>query len=98
MQARLAENLAAAQADDFVAGVTAEVRRRGVHVLRMHVSGDFHDAAYALKWAGVARSSPRTTFHAYSRSWRTPAVASALAELTETIHRLTPGVSSRSGG
>lgn len=81
MQSRLAENLAAARADDFAARVVAEVRRRGVHVLRIHVSGDFYDAEYAQKWATIARRCPGTTFYAYTRSWRVPTIAPALAEL-----------------
>jgi len=65
-QSRLAENLVAAQADDFVARLTAEIHRRGVHTLRIHVSGDFYDPDYALKWAAIARRCPRTTFFAYT--------------------------------
>ena len=43
MQSRLAENLAAAEADGFTARITTEVHRRGVQTLRIHVSGDFFD-------------------------------------------------------
>lgn len=82
MQSRLAENLAAAEADDFVPRITAEIHRRGVHTLRIHVSGDFYDPEYALKWAAVARRCPRTTLYAYTRSWRVPAIAPALTELS----------------
>lgn len=81
MRSRLAANLAASQADDFVPRIIAEIHRRGVHILRIHVSGDFYDAEYAHKWAGIARRCPRTTLYAYTRSWRVPAIAPALAEL-----------------
>ena len=81
MRSRLAENLAVAQADDFVARITAEVQRRGVHTLRIHVSGDFYDPDYALKWATIARRCLRTTFYAYTRSWRVPPIFPALEEL-----------------
>jgi len=81
MQARLAENLAASQADNFAARLTSEVHRRGVHTLRIHVSRDFYDAEYVGKWAAIARRCPRTTCYAYTRSWRVPTIAPALAEL-----------------
>jgi len=81
MQSRLADNYAAAQADDFVARITAEVHRRGVHTLRIHVSGDFYDAEYVAKWAAIARRCPRITFYAYTRSWRVPEVSPALDDL-----------------
>lgn len=81
MQSRLAGNLAAARADDFAARITSEVHRRGVQILRIHVSGDFFDADYALSWAAIARRCPRTTFYAYTRSWRAPAIAPILGEL-----------------
>jgi hypothetical protein len=83
MQARLTENQAIAQADDFVARITAEVHRRGVHTLRIHVSGDFYDAAYALKWFTIALACPRTTFYAYTRSWRITSIVPALVALAD---------------
>jgi acetolactate synthase regulatory subunit len=78
---RLRANLAAAEAPDFVARVVREVRCRGVKVLRIHVAGDFHSATYTRRWASIARRCPATLFYAYSRSWRSPEVAPALAEL-----------------
>jgi hypothetical protein len=81
IQDRLAENLDAALADDFVPRVVAEVRRQGVHTLRVHVAGDFFSSEYVHKWATIACNCPRTTFYAYSRSWRVPEIAPALADL-----------------
>jgi hypothetical protein len=78
---RLQANLAAAEAPDFVARVVREVRCRGARVVRVHVSGDFHSAAYARRWASIARRCPATRFYAYTRSWRVPSVAPALADL-----------------
>lgn len=83
MQSRLAENLLAAQADDFVPRLTAEIHRRGIHTLRIHVSGDFYDAQYPLKWVAIARRCPWTTFYAYTRSWRVPEIAPALSEMAK---------------
>ena len=81
MQSRLTENLAASQADDFVARMTAELQRRGVHVLRIQFAADFFDADYARKWASIARRCPWTTFYAYTRSWRIPTIVPALEQL-----------------
>ena len=81
MQDRLAENLDAALAEDFVARVTAEIHRRGVHTLRIHVSGDFFSPEYARKWLAIARRAGDTRLYTYTRSWRLPEVAPVLAEL-----------------
>lgn len=54
----------------FPGVMAAEVRRSCARVVRVHVSGDFYDAAYVRKWAAVARACPSTAFFAYSRSWR----------------------------
>ena len=83
MQARLAGNQAAAQTDDFIPRIAAEVRRRGVNILRVQVSGDFFDVEYVGKWAAIARRCPRTTFYAYTRSWRVPDFSPALGDLAE---------------
>lgn len=81
MQSWLSANLAASQADDFVTRIVAEIHRRGIHTLRIHVSGDFYDAQYSLKWAAIARRCPRTTFYAYTRCWRVPTIAPTLRNL-----------------
>jgi hypothetical protein len=83
MQARLSENLAFSRADDFVARITAEVHRRGVHTLRIHVSGDFYDARYVEKWSAIARRCPRTIFYGYTRSWRVSSLLPALVALAD---------------
>jgi hypothetical protein len=61
--------------------MAAEITRKGVLVLRLHVSGDFHSAGYVRKWGEVARACPRVTVYAYTRSWRVPGIAAALEEL-----------------
>ncbi len=77
---RLNNNLTAAMQDDFADRVAAEIRRRGVRTLRVHVSGDFFNENYVDQWANIARRSPRTTLYGYTRSWRDPAVAATLVE------------------
>jgi hypothetical protein len=59
-----------------------EIRRRWVACVRIHVSEDFYSAEYVRKWAAVARACPATRFYAYTRSWRRPDIAAALAELS----------------
>jgi hypothetical protein len=81
VQDRLTENLDAALSDNFVGRLVAEIRRRGVHTLRVHVSGDFFSAEYARKWLAVARQSRRTRFYAYTRSWRVEDIYPVLVEL-----------------
>jgi hypothetical protein len=81
VKVKLAENLAAALLPDFSSRLAREIRRRGVHILRIHVSGDFFDAEYAWKWSEIVAWRPRTTFYAYTRSWRVP-------EIVPELHRL----------
>jgi hypothetical protein len=74
-------NLDASLQSDFENRMVKEVKRRGVHVLRVHVSGDFYDPAYAMKWVRIARRSKHTTFYCYTRSWRLPEFAEVLGEM-----------------
>lgn len=66
---------------DFIDRMTAEIRARGVLVLRLHVAGDFADVAYAEKWLAVVKQSPRVRFYAYTRSWRLPSIAAVLEKM-----------------
>ncbi len=65
----------------FARRMAEEIRRKGVLVIRLHVSGDFYDAAYAAKWLEVMRLCPRATFYFYTRSWRVPAIAAVLEQM-----------------
>jgi hypothetical protein len=66
---------------DFVQRVAQEIRRKGILVVRIHVSGDFFSAAYAGKWLEVMRQSPRVKFYFYTRSWRRPSIAAVLERM-----------------
>jgi Gene product 88 len=66
---------------DFAERLAREIRRKGVLVVRAHVSGDFYNAVYAAKWLAVMRQCPRTTFYFYTRSWRVPEIAAVLEEM-----------------
>lgn len=50
-------------------------------VYRVHVSGDFYDAAYVHAWRFLAESRPEVKFWAYTRSWRVHGLRKALEKL-----------------
>lgn len=81
VRARLARNLEASKAPDFVRRMTAELARRKVRVCRLHVSGDFYGVSYTRGMLHICKRSPDVRFYAYSRSWRVPAILPELAEL-----------------
>ncbi len=83
IQERLQENLDASLRDDFERRMVAEIHRRGVHTLRVHVSGDFYDPGYVRKWVRIAEKCHRTKFYAYTRSWRLPEFQKVLQELAK---------------
>lgn len=64
---------------DFADAMSDEIFRRGVIVLRVHVSGDFYSPAYTTKWIEVATRNPHTTLFCYSRSWRIDKIRALLA-------------------
>jgi hypothetical protein len=78
---RLAWNLEQANRPDFVQRVVKEVIRKGVIVLRLHVSGDFASAEYARKWLDIFKQCPKVRFYAYTRSYRIPDIADVLAQM-----------------
>lgn len=55
---------------EFASWMTSALRTALVRVLRVHVAGDFYDAAYIDKWRQIVDQSRRTIFFAYTRSWR----------------------------
>jgi hypothetical protein len=67
--------------DDFSERMVQEIRRKGVIVLRIHVSGDFFSAEYAGKWLDIMRQCSKVRFYWYSRSWRVPAIAPMLEDM-----------------
>lgn len=81
MDAILRDNLEQTFEDDFEDRIVREVRRRGVSTLRVHVSGDFYDPDYAWKWLKIAGRCRRTTFYAYTRSWRCTDFDEVLTEM-----------------
>ena len=67
--------------NDFVERMVAEIRRKGVLVLRIHCSGDFYSREYAEKWLEIMRQCPRVRFYFYSRSWRVPDIVPVLEQM-----------------
>jgi len=55
---------------DFADRMVEEIFRRGVLVLRVHVSGDMATPVYTQKWIEIAARCPTVRFFSYSRSWR----------------------------
>jgi hypothetical protein len=66
---------------DFVERMVAEIKRKGVLVLRIHASGDLYSKEYAEKWLEVMKQLPRVRFYLYSRSWRVPEIVPVLEQM-----------------
>ena len=67
----------------FAGRMAEEIRRKGVLVVRLHVSGDLYNAEYAGKWLQVMQSCPHVRFFGYTRSWRVPDIEPVLRQMAE---------------
>jgi len=56
--------------EDFASRVISQIREDGISIVRVHTSGDFYSPEYVKKWITIVGKCPRTTFYAYTRSWR----------------------------
>ncbi len=84
VQERLKWCQAMSKRRDFAKLMVQEIRRKGAaFIVRVHSSGDFYSGAYTRKWNTIARACPHTRFFAYTRSYRVPSIAPALADLAE---------------
>lgn len=81
VQGAYGRNWESAQAPDFVKRMRGELLANNVKVCRIHVSGDFYDAAYVTKWLKIVQASRGTRFYAYTRSWKEPKILAKLREL-----------------
>jgi hypothetical protein len=63
-------NLSFSATDDFAEWAIASIKQAFAQIVRIHVSGDFRDVDYTRKWRYIVSKCPRTTFFAYTRSWR----------------------------
>jgi protein gp88 len=67
---------------DFVNRMVGELYRKGIVIMRWHVSGDIFSQAYARKMLEIIGRSPHTTFWAYTRSWRVASIAPILQAIS----------------
>jgi len=81
VQERLQNNLDASLQDEFEQRIVREIHKRGVHTIRIHVSGDFYSVEYATKWRNIARQCKQTRFYCYTRSWRISEFTPIMQEL-----------------
>lgn len=81
VQRRLRWCLRQSRRADFVDRMVDEIRRTGAIVVRIHVSGDFYSADYALRWLEVIQRQPGVRFYFYTRSWRIAAIAVVLEKM-----------------
>lgn len=70
VQLRYKDNFKVTQKSFFVEDICAEIAKKKVRVVRIHVSGDFYSADYVDKWLEIVDRFPAVTFYAYTRSWR----------------------------
>lgn len=79
--------LKASRKKSFVERVLNELSRiRKQSVVRIHVSGDFYDAAYANKWLQIMEACRDKRFYFYTRSWRLPEIASVFRQMAKLRH------------
>lgn len=79
---RLAENDLMRLEDDWSRRVISQIFASCIREVRIHPSGDFDTVEYIDKWIEIVRKSPKTTFWAYTRSWRIPELRARLAVLS----------------
>lgn len=79
---RFAWNYAQSKRDDFADRMVRELYRKGVILMRFHVSGDIFSPGYAKKVLDIIRRSEHCTFWFYTRSWRVPAILPVLREIS----------------
>ena len=78
-----AANLEATKRKDFTDKVVAEIQKRKLAVVRIHVSGDFYSIGYIRKWTNIVAACPDTTFFVFTRSWRVKRLLPALMTLAK---------------
>ena len=79
---RLAENDRMRMEDDWTRRVISQIFASRIREVRIHPSGDFDTVAYIDQWIEIVRKSPKTTFWAYTRSWRIPELRARLSVLS----------------
>lgn len=75
-------NFLASLESGFAARMAAEIEGCFAGCVRIHGAGDFYSVDYVHKWSEVIGRCDGTRFYAYTRSWRHPDLAVALAALS----------------
>ncbi|MFC1735532.1 hypothetical protein ACFL1X_05405 [Candidatus Hydrogenedentota bacterium] len=75
------DNLALADDTKRFINTMTGVLPRIMPAMRIHVSGDFHTAAYIKAWQSICQAYLQTRFWAYTRSWAVDELLPALEEL-----------------
>ena len=78
---RNARNHRISRSKCFATRMIAEIRERGVRVVRIHEAGDFYSKTYIKAWRAIMKACPETRFFAYTRSWRVEELAGSLRRL-----------------
>jgi hypothetical protein len=81
VERRMQANYDFSRSKEFVPWMTKAIWAHSVRVLRVHVAGDFYDAAYVQKWIDIAKQTPRVVYYGYTRSWRTLKISESLERL-----------------
>jgi Gene product 88 len=82
VQERLRWSYLQAKRSDFPDRMCRELYRKGVLLMRFHVSGDIFSPAYARKILEIVRRSTHTSFWLYTRSWRVKNIAPVINDLS----------------
>jgi len=77
------QNYEYSTSEHFTSWMILELRRVQAKLFRIHVVGDFYNAAYIKKWIAIVRACPSTRFYAYTRSWVIPALRPLLMQLAK---------------
>ena len=82
VDAKYARNLELANAPGFVDYIVKHIPDNCQ--FRIHVSGDFKDAAYVRMWIEICKARPDVTFYAYTLAWQITAIVTSV----RSLHRL----------
>jgi hypothetical protein len=81
-------NFELSQQPEFAEWMTAKILVSGAPVVRVHVSGDYYDAAYIDKWRQIVTNlrANRVQLYSYTRSWQLPELLTPLLRLADNAN------------
>lgn len=83
VQGSLKKNYKASKRQTFVDNMLREIDKIKPNIVRIHVAGDFYDAAYIRKWKRIISATPNVIYFAYTRSWRITELRKELEKLAK---------------